>query len=204
LFVWQNDVAQATGSGRCCSPSASSGFGRCIRLLDWSLLANPVFLVYAFAAMLIFTGYPPLYIMLPDHAVRSAVGASKSGAAFLVSILGLSDVVGRIGFGLFADFDVIPKRFLFAGCMSIAGALICVLPHIGNYVGLAVACAVVGLFIGAFFTLLMVVLAEKLGVQRLHSAFGLTAMFMGSSFFYAAPIVGLFKTRLRRTNSCPV
>ena len=140
--------------------------------------------------MLIFTGYPQVYVMLPAHAAHPSIGASKSGAAFLVSILGLLDVVGRIGFGLLADFNVVPKRFLFAGCMSIAGSLICVLPHIGNYAGLAITCGVIGLFIGAFFTLLMVVLAEKLGVHRLHSAFGLVATFMGCSFFYSAPIVG--------------
>jgi len=161
----------------------------CNKLFDWPLLTNTVFLVYGFSAMLIFTGYPPLYIMLPDHARQ--IGIGKSGAAFLVSILGLADVVGRIGFGFVADFDLVPKRVIFVGCMAAAGSLICVLTRIENYVGLAVMCGVTGLFAGAFFTFLMVMLAEKLGVQRLHSAFGLTAMFMGISFFYSAPITGM-------------
>lgn len=163
----------------------------CSRLFDWPLLTNTVFLVYGFSAMLIFTGYPPLYIMLPDHARQIAIG--KSGAAFLVSILGLADVVGRIGFGFIADFNLVPKRVIFVGCMAAAGCLICipVLPRIDNYAGLAVMCAVTGLFAGAFFTFLMVLLAEKLGDKRLHSAFGLTAMFMGISFFYSAPITGM-------------
>jgi len=160
----------------------------CNQLFDWPLLTNTVFLIYGFSAMLIFTGYPPLYIMLPDHAGQ--IGIGKSGAAFLVSILGLADVVGRIGFGFIADFNLVPKNIIFVGCMAAAGTLICVLPRIENYVGLAVMCAVTGLFAGAFFTFLMVLLAEKLGVQRLHSAFGLTAMFMGISFFYSAPITG--------------
>jgi len=160
----------------------------CNQLFDWPLLTNAVFLIYGFSAMLIFTGYPPLYIMLPDHAGQ--IGVSKSGAAFLVSILGLADVVGRIGFGFIADFNLVPKNVIFVGCMAVAGTLICVLPRIENYVGLAVMCGVTGLFAGAFFTFLMVLLAEKLGVHRLHSTFGLTAMFMGISFFYSAPITG--------------
>jgi len=160
----------------------------CNQLLDWPLLTNTVFLVYGFSAMLIFTGYPPLYIMLPDHA--RLINISKPGAAFLVSILGLADVVGRIGFGFFADFDLVPKRFIFVGCMAAAGSLICLLPRIENYVGLAVMCGITGLFAGAFFTFLMVLLAEKLGVHRLHSTFGLTAMFMGISFSYSAPVTG--------------
>ena len=69
-------------------------------------------MIYALSAMLIFTGYPPLYIMLPDHAAKSpSIHASPSEVALIVSILGLSDVVGRIGFGLLADFNIIPKRY---------------------------------------------------------------------------------------------
>ena len=126
--------------------------------------------------------------MLPDHA--RLIGVGKSRAAFLVSILGLADVLGRIGFGLVADLNVLPKRVLFVGCMAVAGCLVCVLPRVDHYVGLAVLCAVTGLFAGAFFTFLMVLLAEKLGDRRLHSAFGLTAMFMGVSLFYSAPVTG--------------
>lgn len=163
----------------------------CNRLFDWHLLTNTVFLIYGFSAMLIFTGYPSLYIMLPDHAGQ--IGFSKPRAAFLVSILGLTDVVGRIGFGFFADFNLVPKRVIFVGCMAVAGSLICVLPRIENYVGLAVLCGVTGVFAGAFFTFLMVLLAEKLGDRRLHSAFGLTAMFMGISLVYSAPITGFLR-----------
>ena len=161
----------------------------CHRVFDWRLLTNTVFLVYGFSAMLFFTGCPPLYIMLPDHARQ--IGISKPGAAFLVSILGLADVVGRIGFGFVADFNLVPKRVLFVGCMAVAGSLICALPRVEHYVGLAVLCGVTGLFAGAFFTFLMVLLAEKLGDRRLHSAFGLTAMFMGISHLYSAPIAGM-------------
>ena len=95
------------------STSCSSVDNYCLHLFDWSLLTNAVFIVYAVSAMLIFTGYPPLYIMLPDHAVKSsAVQVSKSKAAYIVSILGLSDVIGRIGFGILADLNIIPKRFV--------------------------------------------------------------------------------------------
>jgi len=174
----------------------------CGRLLDWRLLANSVFLVYAFSAMLIFTGYPPLYIMLPDHA--RLIGVGKARAAFLVSILGLADVVGRIGFGFVADLNLLPKRVLFVGCMALAGSLMCVLPRVHHYAALAVLCGVTGLFAGAFFTFLMVLLAEKLGDRRLHSAFGLTAMFMGFSFFYSAPITGLYQPLLTHRPSLRV
>jgi len=189
-------AVQSTTAGERHSPGCVACCGR---LFDWRLLTNTVFLVYGFSAMLIFTGYPPLYIMLPDHARQT--GISKSGAAFLVSILGLSDVVGRIGFGFLADFNLVPKRVLFVGCMAVAGSLVCVLPTVDHYVGLAVLCAVTGVFAGAFFTFLMVLLAEKLGDRRLHSAFGLTAMFMGISLFYSAPITGM-NCRLYITIKC--
>jgi len=186
--VTKDAAVQSTAEKREQRQSRTTVTACCNQLFDWHLLTNTVFLVYGFSAMLIFTGYPPLYIMLPDHARQ--IGIGKPVAAFLVSILGLADVVGRIGFGFIADFNLVPKRIIFVGCMVVAGSLVCVLPRIENYVGLAVFCGVTGLFAGAFFTFLMVLLAEKLGVHRLHSAFGLTAMFMGISFFYAAPVTG--------------
>jgi len=74
----------------------------------------------------------------------SVRNVGKSGAAFLVSILGLADVVGRIGFGFIADFNLVPKRVIFIGCMAAAGSLVSILPRIDNYLGLAVMCGVTG------------------------------------------------------------
>jgi len=56
---------------RCCVAAVT---GCCGRLFDWQLLTNSVFLIYGFSAMFIFTGYPPLYIMLPDHARQIGIG----------------------------------------------------------------------------------------------------------------------------------
>lgn len=192
----QSDILSDESKSRVKDQGGCNRLGKCVvstlqevkKLLDWSLFRNTLFLLYAFGIMLMFCGYPTMYIMLPDHAKNR--GIVKRDAAFLVSILGLFDLFGRIGFGFIADFNLIPKRYLFMGCSALSGILICFLPLVEGFVGLAVMVAFIGLFAGSFFTLIVVMLAEKLGVHRLHSAFGLVSMFMGASFLFAAPITG--------------
>jgi len=79
-----------------------------------------------------------------------------------------------------------------------SGIGVCILPFVNDYVGLATLLSVIGLFAGGFFALIAVMLAEKLGIARLHSAFGLVVMFMGASFIFAAPISG----KLVRVSRC--
>lgn len=179
----ENAESKCTRS--CCAGIQSSSF---LKLLDLTLFRNAVFLLYAFAVMLMFSGYPTLYVILPDQAKMLQI--EKGRAAFLVSILGITDLFGRIFFGFLADLNIVQKRYIFAGCTSLCGVAVCILPWMRGFVEFAILAGIIGLFAGGFFTLIAVMLAEKLGVHRLHSAFGLVAMFMGFSFLFGAPISG--------------
>lgn len=169
----------------CCVAVELSRF---FKLLDLTLFRNAVFLLYAFSVMLMFSGYPTLYVILPDQAKMLKI--EKSSAAFLVSILGITDLVGRIFFGFLADLNIVQKRYIFSGCTAVSGVAICIMPWMRGFVEFAVLTGIIGLFAGGFFTLIAVMLAEKLGVHRLHSAFGLVVMFMGLSFLFGAPVSG--------------
>lgn len=166
-----------------------------MKLLDLTLFRNAVFLLYAFSVMLMFSGYPTLYVILPDQAKR--LNISKTNAAYLVSILGITDLIGRVLFGFLADLNIIQKRFIFMGCTAMSGIAICVMPFMKGFVEFAVLGGIAGLFAGGFFALIATMLAEKLGVHRLHSAFGLVAMFMGLSFLFGAPISGKIRVSSR-------
>ena len=163
----------------------------CQHLFDFKLFKSTVFLLYAFSVMFMFSGYPTLYVMIPDHAKHLKI--EKTQAALLVSILGLMDLIGRIAVGFAADFKFVEKRYLFTGCTAMSGITICFIPLVSDFISLAILCGLAGLFAGGFFALIAVMLAEKLGIQRLHSAFGLAVMFMGLSFLFAAPISGKFQ-----------
>lgn len=181
-------VKSAESTNRVCSCCRAPSL---LKLLDLTLFKNAVFLLYAFSVMLMFSGYPTLYVILPDQAKLLKI--DKKHAAFLVSILGITDLIGRILFGFLADLNIIQKRFIFMGCTAMSGIAICIMPWMKGFIEFAVLGGITGLFAGGFFALIAVMLAEKLGVHRLHSAFGLVAMFMGLSFLFGAPISGKIK-----------
>ena len=157
---------------------------------DWQLLKNPVFLVYGFSLMLCFCGYPNIFMILPSHC--KTIGIPKARAAYLVSIIGILDMVGRVFFGWFSDLNLIKKRYIFTISMAISGVACAFLPLMRSFEGLAVLCAVIGLFAGSFVALIAPILAESLGVERLPSAFGLAMMFQGLAFLFAPPTVGQY------------
>ena len=156
---------------------------------DYSMLTNRLFLVYAFSVFLTFWGYPNIFLMIPSHAEQ--IGHTKQEGAFLVSIIGIFDLIGRIGFGWFSDLNVVKKKHIFMGSIAVSAMAVLFFPILKDFIGLAIFCAVIGMFAGCFIALIAVILAETLGLSKLPSSFGFMVMFMGLSFLIAPPIVGM-------------
>ena len=159
-----------------------------IVVFDYKLLKTPVFWIYGCSVFFAYCGYPHIFMIVPAHAKQLNVAIKE--AAFLVSIIGIFDLIGRIGFGWFSDLNILKKRHGFLLSMAVSGLTCCLIPLANSFIGLAVCCSVIGLFAGSFVALIAVILAETVGVDRLPSAFGLIVFCMGSAFLFAPPIVG--------------
>ena len=171
----------------CCAVTTPHGGKRPV--FEWQLLKNSVFLIYGFSMFFAFSGYPNVFMIIVSHAMQMDIDRSR--ATFLVSIIGIFDVVGRIGFGWFSDLNLIRKKHGFMITMAIAGLACMLMPVVGHsYVGLSILCAIFGLFAGSFYALLPAILVEGLGEKKLLSAFGLVTLFMGTAFIYATFVVG--------------
>ena len=75
-------------------------------LLEWSLLKKFSFILLGVTMFFYIMGFPAYYMSIPAYAEE--VGHSKHEAAYLVSISGLSELVGRISVGFLADYHFIP------------------------------------------------------------------------------------------------
>jgi len=115
-------------------------------VMDFSLLWDVIFMLFAFSNLLTSIGFCIPYIYLPSRGQVMGFGMQRS--AFLVSIIGISNTVGRIFFGYLADFKWVNRLLLYnsvlllCGITSIASSL-CV-----NYGLMATYAASFGLFIG--------------------------------------------------------
>ena len=164
-------------------------------MFDWSLLRNPVFHVYYWSVLFSSCGYPSVFIMLPKFATESEF--TKTQATWLVSIVGISDLVGRIAFGFFSDFNVIEKKYGFMGSMLLSGVTCAIFPFVRSFVGLAVCCSVFGLLGGSYIALTAVILVEALGVDKLPNAFGLSVLGQGIAMLISFPFIGKYKITIK-------
>ncbi|XP_071085135.1 monocarboxylate transporter 12-like isoform X2 [Haliotis cracherodii] len=159
-----------------------------VPLFDWPLLMNPVFLVYLCSVLITNFGYPNVFIMLASYCQE--LDLNKDTAALLFSLIGLSDLCGRLFFGWFSDLKFFPRRYGFLGTMAISGMLSILLPLVKCYEMLIFFCCTYGFFAGSYIALIAVVLVDCLGIEKLSSAFGFTTLSMSISLLIGPPIVG--------------
>lgn len=160
-------------------------------LFDFSLLKSHLFLMFTSSVMLASFGYLSVYLILPAHAQDLHI--SKVEAVSLVSVMGICDLVGRVAFGWFSDFNIIPRQWGFC-CMIImaaVGSLMVVFAT--SFLQLAVFAGWFGFFGGSFMVLNAVLTADLFGLERLPSAIGLLITIQGIAFLVGPPIVGLLR-----------
>ncbi|XP_050404935.1 monocarboxylate transporter 12-B isoform X1 [Patella vulgata] len=157
-------------------------------MFDWKLLTNPVFLVFLTSTSVTNFAYPNVFIMVPSYGEE--IGLDKSTSALMVSIIGISDLVGRIFFGWFSDLRLVPRKYEFMFTMGISGVLSLILPFVKGYAALIAYCSTYGFFAGAYIALIAVVLVDTLGIENLSGAFGFVGFGMTIGLLGGPPIVG--------------
>lgn len=87
-----------------CSPLIKSWPHECLCYCSWKeydFLLMPGFMVLAVSVLFMAYGCSPLFVYLVPYAL--SVGVSHYQAAFLMSILGVIDIIGNITFGWLTD-----------------------------------------------------------------------------------------------------
>lgn len=155
-------------------------------IVGLSLLKKPILLLTILMGVL-WTTHASVLTILPNYATMS--GVSKFRAGFLLSIVGISNILGRLCAGFLADrLDCVKINMvaLFTG-----GLVNLMIPFFTNYYMLAGLSTIFGLCMGTWTSLRPIVLVNLLGLDRLTNAFGLMAMFQGGAFCIGSPIAGV-------------
>ncbi|XP_076435356.1 monocarboxylate transporter 14-like [Babylonia areolata] len=167
------------------------GGRKCARLMrgvcDVDLFRNKAFL----CLLVTFTTWTVQSVVmtyLPNLAVSK--GIPRDQAASLISIVGITNTVGRILAGLFTDLVRVRSIWLYVTSLFLAAAVNYVMPWCDSFALLAVAAAVFGLCMAVAVSMRTIVLTEQLGIEVLTQSFGIVAMFQGIAFTVNPPIAG--------------
>ncbi|GFU52572.1 monocarboxylate transporter 13 [Nephila pilipes] len=157
-------------------------------MLDFSLLKNNVFLLICISNIVGMIGFYVPYVYITDSSIMKGVPADKS--AFLLSVIGITNTVGRLLFGWIADRPGVSALLVNNVSIVLTGLCVFCLPFCTTYTTIVIDCVLFGLFVSAYICLTSIILVELLGLDKLTNAFGLLSLFRGGSCMLGPPIAG--------------
>ncbi|KFV18101.1 Monocarboxylate transporter 5, partial [Tauraco erythrolophus] len=178
-------ATEATGSHKSLPPAKKENSEP---LLDFSPLKDPVFYIFTWSFLFSHLAYfVPIF-----HLVARArtLDISSMDASYLVSVAGITETVSQLLSGWVADQNWTKKYHYHVAYLVLAGTtnLLCPLattfPFLMTY---AVAFAV---FCGGFMALILPVLVDLVGLEKLHSYLGFAAFFAGIAAVGGPPLAG--------------
>ncbi len=128
-----------------CSPEMKDALRS---MTDFSLLRDPLFLMFAISNFFTSIGFCVPYTYLPDRAILA--GISENRAAFLISVIGIANTVGRVVFGWVSDRPFVNRLMLYNTALTLCGLFTALSSFCTTFELLAVYSALFGMFLGRF------------------------------------------------------
>nr|XP_045596429.1 monocarboxylate transporter 14-like [Procambarus clarkii] len=157
-------------------------------LMDWGLLTDGIFILFAISNFCTSIGFNAPYIFIVDRARH--LGIPDSQSSFLLAVVGISNTVSRILLGYISDQAWVNRLYLYNVSLTLCGIGTCVSIWFNTYSSQIFYAAVFGSTSGAYVGLTSVVLVDLLGMERLTNAFGLLLMFQGIASVIGPPMCG--------------
>jgi len=127
-------------------------------------------------------------VYLPGIAQTKGVEIAQ--ANFLISIIGISNTVGRVAAGWFSDFAWVNPLFVTNVAIFLSGICTMAMPLCPDYYTFVAVALAFGLFVAAYISLTSIVLVELLGLDNLTSAFGILILVRGVFCMVGSPVAG--------------
>ncbi|KAI4458741.1 monocarboxylate transporter [Holotrichia oblita] len=158
------------------------------QMMDISLLKNPVFMMIGISNLFGMAGLYVPFVYLVDAAKLD--GIDSNSASFLLSIIGITNTVGRIACGYFADFPSVNALFVNNICLVISTVAVSLTPFCHTYWAYVTMSIFFGLAISGYISLTSIILVDLLGLDKLTNAFGLLILFRGAAAIVGSPLAG--------------
>lgn len=159
------------------------------KYLDFGLFFDPIYLIILFSNATSSISYTNFVILLPSYGVNR--GVATRDAPYLISILSLFDLIGRLGASILSDYEFVPKSFYFVGGMLISGASLILVPWMENFLCIATASALFGLSSGSMIGVTAIVMSDYLGREKLTSTYGISLFVNGILQLIGPPVCAL-------------
>lgn len=160
-------------------------------MLDPCLFKSYTFILLSISSVATMLALFVPYVFIVSMA--ASLDVPSDSASYLISMIGLCNVFGRIVVGLIADRPWANALCINNLALIIAGVATMMAPLGQTFFHLVVYCCVFGLTIAAFTALRSIVVVELLGLDRLTNAYGLLLLFQGVAHIIGTPVAAIFQ-----------
>lgn len=101
------------------SSSASLSSQKCIQMINFGLLTDPIFVVFVLSNFSTCLGFYVPYFCLADKA--KMLGLSTEDASYLLAIIGIANTIGRIVLGYISDLACVNRLWVYNICLFCCG-----------------------------------------------------------------------------------
>lgn len=157
-------------------------------MLDMELLKNPAFALICASNVIGMMGFCIPFMYIADSAVLK--GIDKDKAAFLLSLIGITNMLGRLLFGWLSDLPQINCLLLNNLSLCLSGVAVVLMPFCSSYSTTVAACMIFGLIVAAYILLTSIILVELFGLDNLTNSFGLLSLCRGAACMVGPPLAG--------------
>ncbi|XP_070961770.1 monocarboxylate transporter 12-B-like [Oncorhynchus clarkii lewisi] len=157
---------------------------------EYCFLLMPDFLMLAVSFLFLASGCSLPFVYLVPYALD--VGVTHHQAAFLMSILGIIDIVGNITFGWLVDRRCLKKyrNVCYMIAVGMEGVCCLFIPLLRTFALLVPFSVFYGYFDGAYVALIPVVTSDIVGTHNLSSALGIVYFLHAIPYLLSPPIGG--------------
>ena len=160
----------------------------CKNLLDFSVLKNYIVILFVCVSFLAFFGHFNFILFMPLSAFSK--GVSDYEKAYLVSITGLCDLVGRILVGFIGDLNIIARYKLYALAVLITGINIFIFALADSFWWMAIHVGLYGFFGGCYVSINGPVLIDLVGLKQMPKVLGVVLFIQGLGAAFGQPALG--------------
>lgn len=114
-------------------------------IFDFSLLQQPAFLLTCIANVLGMMGFYVPFVYITDSSIEKGIG--RDPAAFLLSIIGITNLIGRLVFGWVVDKAGVKALDVNNMCLAVSGISTLTIPFCYSYGSIVTACTFFSVFV---------------------------------------------------------
>lgn len=178
------------------------------QLVDKELLFSPSFLLLAFSGTLTLCCFYVPFIYLGNHLDKvfyfifivhkskiintkfKIEGLTTAEKSFTVSLIGVLNIVARIGCGILADRPEVSALAVNNFALIAAGLATMTVPLYTAYWQFLAFCVPFSIGVACFAALRSIIVVELIGLEKLSNAFGILLTFMGVGAVVGSPLAG--------------